>query len=242
MFGSLRKRTPATRRVTCPECGAEQELDKGVFSAVCKRCHGRLSVEEAGAPGRTGRLAVFASSAPPMTSMTCPHCGHETVVPEAAINAKCTHCHELFPVRKSAKAAAAKARGTRLAGARARMVHCYKCRAQMTVAREALSTMCPKCGQRVELRDIEITAKRHEDLSTCGRLHVTTDGMVVGRINAAEVLVEGVVRGQVVCDSALVVGATGRCHGEVVAKALRVAKGAVFACTVRLNEELLETP
>jgi len=240
MFGSLRKRAPATRRVTCPECGSEQELDEGVFSAVCKRCHGRLSVKEAGAPGRAGRLAVFASSAPPMSSMTCPHCGRKTVVPEAAINATCKHCRELFPVRKPSKSTAKT--DERLAGAQARTVCCYRCGAPMTVAHEALSTMCPKCGQRVELRDIEITTQRHEDLLTCGRLHVAAHGMVVGRINAAEVFVEGVVRGQVVSDSALVVGATGRCEAEVVAKALRVDKGAVFSGAVRLNEELLETP
>jgi len=239
MFGSLRKRTPETRLVECPKCGNRQELDKGAFSAFCKRCHERLSTGTSGPDGRSKGFASFKGASAPMSAAVCPHCGGETPVAKTAINAKCRHCRELFPLGKTAGAGKPK-RGGRVDGARARAVICYKCGAEVTAAEEALSTMCPKCGQRIELRDIQITSPRQEDVYTCGRLHVAARGTVEGTINAAQVRVDGEVRGAVVCGSSLEVGATGRCYGEVTAKALRVDKGAVFVGPVRLNEELLD--
>lgn len=240
MLSRLRKRTPEARLVECPKCGRRQRLDKGVLSAFCKHCHTRLSVDESAPPGRSSRLPSFGGDAAPTVLVACPHCGKETAAPKTAINATCKHCHELFPVR-AGRAVDVPKRGGRVEGARARVVRCYTCGADVTAAREALSTMCPKCGQRVELRDIEIRARRQEDVYTCGRLHVAARGAVEGRISAGEVLIDGEVRGQVVSGSSLVVGATGRCYAEVVARALRVDKGAVFVGPVRLNEELLDT-
>jgi len=237
MFSRLRKRAPETRLVECPECGTQHELDRRVLSAFCTRCHTRLSAEPAASAGRSGVVPSFGGDAVPMSHVTCPHCGKETPAPTTAINATCRHCHERFPLRRPRPADKPK-RGGRVDGARARVVRCYRCGAELTAALEALSTMCPKCGQRVELRDLEITAPRQEDLSTCGRLRVTTDAIVEGRLNAGEVVIEGEVRGTIVSGSSLVVGSTGRCYGEVVAKALRVDKGAVFVGPVRLNEDL----
>ncbi len=239
MFNRLRKRTPETRLVECPDCGNQQELDKAALSAFCKRCHKRFSIEEPASTGRSSLVPSFGGDAAPMSRVTCPHCGRETPVAKAAINAKCRHCHELFPLRKGRPVTKPK-RGGRVEGPRVRVVRCYSCGAELTAVEEALSTMCPKCGQRVELRDLEITARRQQDLATCGRLHVAPRGVVEGRVNASEVLIEGEVRGQVISGSALVVGATGRCYGEVVARALRVEKGAVFVGPVRLNEDLLD--
>jgi predicted RNA-binding Zn-ribbon protein involved in translation (DUF1610 family) len=235
MLNRLRKRAPETQLVECPHCGTEQELDKGVLSTFCKRCHARLSVET---PPGAGSLPAFEAAPAPTVSVTCPHCGKETVAAKAAINAKCKHCHELFPLRKG-RPAEHPARGGRVAGARARLVRCYGCGAEATVAEEALSTMCPKCGQRIELRDLQVSDQRWQDLATCGRLHVTARGAVEGRINAGDVRIDGEVRGPVICGASLVVGASGRCFGEVVAKALRVDKGGVFVGPLRVNEERL---
>jgi cytoskeletal protein CcmA (bactofilin family) len=74
---------------------------------------------------------------------------------------------------------------------------------------------------------------------TCGRVHIGRKGIVEGTINAGEVVIEGEVRGQVVSGSSLVVGSTGRCYGEVVARALRIDHGAVLMGPVRVNEALL---
>jgi predicted RNA-binding Zn-ribbon protein involved in translation (DUF1610 family) len=239
MFSRLRQRTPETQLVECPDCGKTQELAKGVISAFCKHCHARLSVEQADAARWSSGVPTFAAGEAPTCQVRCPHCGKEMVAPKTAINAKCAHCQELFPLRQGRPVSTPKS-GGRVDGPRALVFHCYSCGAELTAAEEALSTMCPKCGQRVELRDLEITARRQQDLATCGRLHVAPRGVVEGQVNAGEVLIEGEVRGQVISGSALVVGATGRCYGEVVARALRVDKGAVFVGPVRLNEELLD--
>jgi DNA-directed RNA polymerase subunit RPC12/RpoP len=238
MFGRLRQRHPEARLVECPSCGQPQELDKGVLSAFCKRCHRRLSVEELTGSGPSKAVPAFELTDAPMISVTCTHCGRETPVPKAAINAKCRHCHELIALRKGRPEARAK-RGGRVEGPRAQVFRCYTCGAEVTAAEEALSTMCPKCGRRVELRDLEVTAHRQQDMFTCGRVHVAAGGVLEGRINASVVVIEGEVRGPVTSGSTLVVGATGRCYGEVVARALRVEQGAVLVGAVRLNEELL---
>jgi predicted RNA-binding Zn-ribbon protein involved in translation (DUF1610 family) len=237
MFSRLKQRTPEARLVECPDCGKQQELDRGVISAFCKHCHRRLSIEE---PASTSAVPTFGGDRAPTCQVTCPHCGKEMAVPKAAINAKCKHCHQLFPLRQGRPEEKPKRSG-RVDGPRVLVFRCYSCGAALTAAEEALSTMCPKCGQRVELRDLEITARRQQDLSTCGRLRVAAGGVIEGRVNAGEVSIAGEVRGQVISNSTLVVEATGRCYGEVVARALRVDKGAVFVGPVRLNEELLDT-
>ncbi len=240
MFGRLKKRTPETRLVECPSCGKQHELDKGVLSAFCTRCHRRLSIEESSSPVTSGRIPVFGDGTPSQVEVTCPHCGRQTPAPPMAINATCRHCRELFPLRQGHPVAKPK-RGGRVEGPRAQVVRCYACGAEVTAAEEALSTMCPKCGQRVELRDLEVSARRQQDVFTCGRLHVGRKGIIEGRVNAREVLVDGEVRGDIVSVSSLVIGSTGRCYGGVKARALRVDKGAVLEGPVRLNEELLET-
>ncbi|MBN1917873.1 MAG: polymer-forming cytoskeletal protein [Verrucomicrobia bacterium] len=175
-----------------------------------------------------------------MVDITCIHCGRETPVPKAAINAKCRHCHELIPLRKGRPEGRTK-RGGRVEGARAQVYRCYSCGAELTAAEEALSTMCPKCGRRVELRNLEVKAHRQQDMLTCGHVHVAKDGLLEGCINASHVVIDGEVRGPVTSGSGLVVNATGRCYGEVVARALQVEHGAVLIGAVRLNEELLHT-
>jgi DNA-directed RNA polymerase subunit RPC12/RpoP len=239
MFGRLRQRRPEAQLVECPSCGQQQELDKGVLSAFCKRCHRRLSVDELTSAGASNAVPVFDGSDVPMVNVTCTRCGRETPVPKAAINAKCRHCRELIALRKGRPVARAK-RGGRVEGPRAQVFRCYTCGAELTAAEEALSTMCPKCGRRVELRDLEVTAHRQQDMFTCGRVHVAAGGLLEGSINASVVLIEGEVRGPVTSGSSLVVGATGRCYGQVVARALRVEHGAVLVGPVRLNEELLQ--
>jgi DNA-directed RNA polymerase subunit RPC12/RpoP len=239
MFGRLKKRIPETRIVVCPSCGKQHELDKGVLSAFCTRCHRRLTIEEAPTAVGTGRIPMFAGDAPSHIEVTCPHCGQKTPAPPMAINVTCRHCHELFPLRQGQPVVKPK-RGGRVDGARAQVVRCYACGAEVTAAEEALSTMCPKCGQRVELRDLEVNARRQQDVFTCGRLYVSRKGIVEGRVNAREVLVEGEVRGDIISVSSLVIGSTGRCYGGVKARALRVDAGAILEGPVRLNEELLE--
>ena len=240
MFGRLRQRHPETLLVECPSCGQQQELDKGVLSAFCKRCHRRLSVEELGGASPSSPVPVFSSPDAPTVNVTCTHCGRETPAPKAAINVKCRHCHELIALRKG-RPMGRTSRGGRVDSARAEVFRCYSCGAELTAASEALSTMCPKCGRRVELRDLEVTAHKQQDMLTCGRLHVAPSGVVEGCVNASAVVIDGEVRGPVTSGSSLVVGATGRCFGTVVARALRVEHGAVLIGEVRLNEELRQT-
>lgn len=173
-----------------------------------------------------------------MTEVACPQCGAQTPVSKSAINAKCRHCHALFPLQKG-RPVVRHSRGGRVEGPRALMFRCYSCGAELTAAEEALSTMCPKCGQRVELRDLEVTGRRRQDVFTCGRVVIGPEGVVQGTVNGREIVIEGEVRGQVISGSSLTVGSTGRCYADVVARALTIEKGAVLVGPVKVNEELL---
>ena len=76
--------------------------------------------------------------------------------------------------------------------------------------------------------DVRVGGKVKGEIHVEGKLVVTPEGIVEGRIQASEAEIGGVVKGDIVCHGRLVLRQSTRLEGNIVAAKLAVEDGAVF--------------
>ncbi len=221
--------------INCPHCNKPQQVEKGVISIYCKYCHNRIELA-----ARKGWAKFFSTGFSTSKEefktklIECPSCGEKNEVSAEAVSAFCKGCGNVIVLKKD-KSGIEEIDLEKALPRKTRITTCYFCSAEQEVAINALSAFCSKCGNRIELEDMEISGYYNEDITTRGRLHVMPGSNVYGTIDATEVRNDGEIKGNVVVENKLTIGSTGRLFGNVVAKALRMDDGAVFVGTLKLN-------
>jgi cytoskeletal protein CcmA (bactofilin family)/predicted RNA-binding Zn-ribbon protein involved in translation (DUF1610 family) len=177
-------------------------------------------------------------------SAVCPHCGftqEESIIAKSTFCKKCQEHYSLerglVGERSIVKEPSLFSKLTRLvAGDREREVCCFSCGHKQTLSTSAQSTMCPGCGAYMDLRDFKITSPFGRSIQTAGEVHIAPRGDVTStRLMCGSALIEGSLRGCIVCTGVARLRIKSRLSGMLQADHLVVDKGAdmEFARLVR---------
>lgn len=108
-----------------------------------------------------------------------------------------------------------------------KVVHCTHCTGRAEVAEKAMSVFCPHCKKRLILEDFRIkTYKAVREFATCGDVVVEKRGKVAAQVLAQNLVVKGMVQGNVRAREKIEIGRTGQVHGDISAPRLVVKAGA----------------
>ncbi len=127
----------------------------------------------------------------------------------------------------------------RLRMAKSRQVRCIHCGASNEVAQRAMSIFCMYCHKRLILEDYVIKSFQGlKGYSTCGNVVVEKGGQVVAFVQANNLDVRGILRGNAEVLGRVEVASTGFLQGDVCAPALTVEEGAQFKGFCRIGPRL----
>ena len=177
-------------------------------------------------------------------SAVCPHCGFTQEESVIAKSTACRKCQEYYSLERAlageksiVKAPSLFSKLTRMVmGEKEREVRCFSCGHKQVLSTTAQSTMCPGCAAYMDLRDFKISSPFGRSVQTAGEVHVASKGDVTStRLMCGSALIEGSLRGCIVCTGTARVKIKGRLTGMLDTQHLLVEKGAdmEFARLVR---------
>jgi len=107
-------------------------------------------------------------------------------------------------------------------------IQCPNCEARFSRPLQAATATCTKCGACVTLVDevLDRPLVFRGEVVTRGRILVGPEGQVKANLSATEVVIDGVVEGNVTAVEKLRLGNHAKLRGNVVAGALIVSEGA----------------
>jgi cytoskeletal protein CcmA (bactofilin family)/predicted RNA-binding Zn-ribbon protein involved in translation (DUF1610 family) len=165
----------------------------------------------------------------------CPHCGFTQEESVIAKSTFCKKCQEHYSLERALAGERSIVREPSLfsklsrlvTGEREREVCCFSCGHKQVLSTTAQSTMCPGCGAYMDLRDFKITSPFGRSVQTAGEVHIGPRGDVTStRLMCGSALIEGSLRGCIVCTGIARVKFKGRLTGMLQAEHLMVEKGA----------------
>jgi cytoskeletal protein CcmA (bactofilin family) len=130
-----------------------------------------------------------------------------------------------------------------ISGEKIRQAKCFSCGHTQEVSTAAQSSLCPSCGSYIDLRDLKIAGPFGRSIQTQGEVHITSKGDVSNaRVACGSALIEGKMRGSLLCTGVARVKLKGKLLGAVEANQLVIDKKAnvefarpVKAHTVEIN-------
>ena len=105
-------------------------------------------------------------------------------------------------------------------------ITCPYCGKALRAAHEAVSIQCGRCNNRVELEDLEVFENISRDLMTGASVLVRGEATVHGNIHAAEVIVCGLVKGNIKATMRARLTRGARIVGNIEAPVIDVEDGA----------------
>jgi len=173
-------------------------------------------------------------------NVECPHCGFEQLESLSAQSTICRNCSNHFEISPKGGEAG---RSTPAPGAFLtnivkpakksqasdvqRTVACFDCHTTHKVSSLAKTTLCPNCGSYVDLQDFDITGLFSRSIRTRGRLLVSPRGdLNCGKAICGSAVIEGRIRGSLICEGKAVLKCRGKLSGEIEANHLVVERGA----------------
>ncbi len=236
-MGLFKKREDSrVARIRCPKCGHSQVVEKGVLSVHCQRCATRITTaREADVATAIKPLAPARDSSSRKISVDCPACGSRNDVPPEALSVFCRKCQGIISLKK--ETSAIRGLDGKSNGGKMRTVTCYTCMNNQTVPVSALSAFCSNCGNRIDLKDRDITTEHREKIMTRGALHVLKSGKVHAEINVMSALIDGELHGNVFAEDKLKIGRGGKVYGNIIAARMEIEDGAFYSGNVRLNTD-----
>ena len=166
-------------------------------------------------------------------SADCPHCGFSQLESAYAKSTFCRKCGEHFNIEKlllkeatSLKAPSFLDKISKLiSGERIVDVTCFGCGTKQQVSSEVQSTSCTHCGSYMDLREFKIAGPFGRSIQTHGQVVVTPKGDVASsRIACGSALIEGKVKGSIICTGNIQVRFRGKFLGSVETEKLQVEK------------------
>ncbi|MBN1425649.1 polymer-forming cytoskeletal protein [Candidatus Fermentibacteria bacterium] len=107
-----------------------------------------------------------------------------------------------------------------------RTVACPYCGRETSVAREAISVPCAACNRRIELEDLQVTENIGRDLMTGASVLIRKEATVFGSIHAGEIIVHGMIRGDLWSSGRVLLSPSARVIGDIRAWSLVLEDGA----------------
>ena len=180
-------------------------------------------------------------------TVICPHCGHEQEEPDLVKSTYCRKCSGYFTVRrdraptsgptKAAPKPVEKPKGGfrelisglggLVGGNRTRVIHCFECNHPQEVSTSAKSSICPACSAYIDLEEVRIHTAFSRALRTRGNVLIGPKGEYGStRGFCANAVIQGKVKGSLVCDGEALVKAKGRMTGVLEARMLIIDKHA----------------
>lgn len=115
-------------------------------------------------------------------------------------------------------------------------VHCTYCGGPIEVSLKAMSVFCPHCQKRVVCESYTIKSYHAvRSVTTCGDVVVEKKGHVVAPIRAQNLVVRGLVRGNILARGRIEIEAGGVVQGNVEAPRLVLHDGAKVVGNCRIS-------
>ena len=122
------------------------------------------------------------------------------------------------------------------AGKKRRTVQCPHCDAPIDVGGMTMSTVCPSCMKNARVEDLNVdTYWAGVEFFTAGKVKVEKRAVLVARVRALSLQVDGEVKGAVDLREGIRIGKQGRVLGDVRAPSLKVDEGAVLIGRVEIT-------
>lgn len=109
-----------------------------------------------------------------------------------------------------------------------RRIMCSHCNTLMDVPVIALSVFCKKCGQRINVQDYKIRGEFSGELDTRGTIYISFNANVKAKIRAWNVVVDGVLEGEVFSEESIELTPNAKFSGRIIAPKIKIAPGATF--------------
>ncbi|MFQ5844456.1 MAG: polymer-forming cytoskeletal protein [Planctomycetota bacterium] len=120
--------------------------------------------------------------------------------------------------------------------AETRQVICAHCDAAIEIPASAMSVNCRHCNQRLIIENMKIKAYHAVvRLATAGRVEVARKARLVAEVRVSELIVDGIVQGNVRAVERVVVGKKGRILGDVCTPRLLVQPGGQLSGQVQVG-------
>ena len=172
---------------------------------------------------------------PEKISADCPHCGFSQLEAALAKSTYCRKCGEYYSIEKllakeagSLKAPSFFDRNSKMVSRETtRDLSCFSCGATQQVSSAAESTQCPKCSSYIDLRDFKIGGAFGRSIQTQGEVIISSKGDVTSqRILCGGAMVEGKMRGQMVCTGTVSIKAQDKVLGGIESARIVIEKKA----------------
>lgn len=116
--------------------------------------------------------------------------------------------------------------GQFLSGKKTREITCFDCGAVQTVSSSSTSSLCPQCSAYIDLTDFKINTAFSRMIQTQGTVTIGPKADVTSsKVACREALVEGKLRGNILCTGDVTIRYKGKMSGSVEARHILVAKG-----------------
>ncbi len=170
---------------------------------------------------------------PEKISADCPHCGFSQLESAYAKSTICRKCSQAYSIEKllAKEVSSLKAPsfldkiGKLISRETVREVSCFSCNAVQQVSSAAESSLCPKCGSYIDLRNFKITGPFGRSIQTQGEVVITSKGDATSqRILCGTARIEGKMRGQMLCTHTVYVKMQGKLQGSIESEKVVVEK------------------
>jgi len=203
-----------------------------------------------------------AKPTPAKVSVECPHCGFKQIDYAAAKTTMCRQCGRYFSpgTPKAGLTIRTKEEAQPLSSAssfasslfqkfsrpswtqpRSSVVECFECKRRHEVSEAATSTNCPSCSAHIDLRDYKVTTSFSRSIRTRGDVHLTAKGDLSStNVTCRSSLIEGKLRGNLVCSETATVDYVGKLPGRLTAKQIIVERRSDVQCFRRVRAGSIE--
>ncbi len=170
---------------------------------------------------------------PEKISADCPHCGFSQLESAYAKSTICRRCSQPFSIEKllakevsSLKPPSFFDKVSKLISRETILeVSCFSCQATQQVSSAAESTLCPKCGSYIDLRDFKITGPFGRSIQTQGEVFIGKKGDATSqRILCGSAIIEGRLRGHLLCTGIVRLKTEGKLMGAIESESIVIEK------------------
>lgn len=107
-----------------------------------------------------------------------------------------------------------------------RQVWCPRCDHLFDVSARVLSLRCPRCGEGLAPRDLDVTASLQGDITALGLVTLPPHMRITGRLTCTRLTSGGDIQGSLTVGSTLELQPGSRTQGEITCRTLHMHPGA----------------
>ena len=221
---------PATKAVTCPQCGDSQQESPGVISTFCRACGQHFELDDR----KPARADV---AAPAWREKLAPLAARLAPFKERALRRA-----EPWLLRYEPEIARLREYYERWRPPEFKRVRCHECGRLHEVPRLASSTSCPNCNAHIDLYDALVEKRVSRVVRTRGNLVIKKFGYLNNQLTiCGNADIGGGAAGKIFCDGETKIRTSGRLNCEIGSRRVRVERGAdvIVAHPIRVHDMVI---